>query len=110
MERQWALRPRGVSSQQRPTYQRPRHWVSLRSVVSPCQQRPRGEAISSESAASAAYAGLKKAVNQGLIKSDETIVCMLTGNGLKDIASAMKVAGAGTVIEPTLEAVKALKF
>jgi threonine synthase len=70
----------------------------------------RGEAIFSEPAASAAYAGLKKAVKQGLVKSDETIVCILTGNGLKDISSAMKVAGAGTIIEPTLEAVKKLKF
>ena len=70
----------------------------------------RGEAIFSEPAASATYAGLKKAVKQGFVKSDETVVCMLTGNGLKDIASAMKVAGAGTVVEPTLDAVKQLKF
>jgi hypothetical protein len=35
---------------------------------------------------------------------------MLTGNGLKDISSAMKVAGAGTIIEPTLDALKKLKF
>jgi threonine synthase len=40
------------------------------------------------------------------VKSDERVVVMLTGNGLKDIASAMKVAGTGTVIEPTLEAVR----
>jgi threonine synthase len=70
----------------------------------------RGEAIFSEPAASAAYAGLKKAVTQGIVKSGETIVCMLTGNGLKDITSAMKVAGTGTVIEPTLDAVRQLKL
>ncbi|KPJ61068.1 MAG: threonine synthase [Latescibacteria bacterium DG_63] len=79
-------------------------------ILAAIPELARGEAIFSEPAASAAYAGLKKAVKQGLLKSDETIVCMVTGNGLKDIASAMKAAGAGTVIEPTLEAVKRLNL
>jgi threonine synthase len=60
--------------------------------------------------AASACAGLKKAVKQGLVKSSETVVCMLTGNGLKDIKSAMQVAGEGTHIEPTLDAVRKLKF
>lgn len=46
-----------------------------------------------EPAASAAFAGLKKAVEQGTIKKDWTVVALATGNGLKDIASVMKVAG-----------------
>lgn len=75
-------------------------------ILAAIPELARGEAIFVEPAASAAYAGLKKAVKQGLVKSDERVVVMLTGNGLKDIASAMKVAGTGTVIEPTLEAVK----
>ncbi|MCX5800175.1 MAG: threonine synthase [Candidatus Eisenbacteria bacterium] len=79
-------------------------------ILAAIPELARGEAIFSEPAASTAYAGLKKAVKQGLVKSDETVVCMLTGNGLKDIASAMKVAGAGTVIEPTLEAVNQLNL
>lgn len=79
-------------------------------ILAAIPELARGEGIFSEPAASAAYAGLKKAVKQGLIKSDERVVVMLTGNGLKDIASAMKVAGAGTVIEPTLEAVKKLRL
>ena len=37
--------------------------------------------------------GLKKAARDGLGKSDETVVCMITGKGLKDVASARKVAG-----------------
>lgn len=79
-------------------------------ILAAIPELARGEAIFVEPAASAAYAGLKKAAAQGLIKSDERVVVMLTGNGLKDIASAMKVAGAGTVIEPTVEALKRLKF
>ncbi len=84
--------------------------VSDAEILAAIPELARGEAIFAEPAASTAYAGLKKAVAQGLVKSDERVVVMLTGNGLKDIASAMKVAGAGTVIEPTLEAVRALKF
>jgi threonine synthase len=79
-------------------------------IIAAIAELARGEAIFAKHAASAVYAGLKKAVKQGLVKSDEKVVCMLTGNGLKDIASAMKVAGAGTVIEPTMDAVKKLKF
>lgn len=79
-------------------------------ILAAIPELARGEAIFCEPAASAVYAGLKKAVHQGLVKSDETIVCMLTGNGLKDISSAMKVAGAGTIIEPTLRAVKQLNI
>ncbi|MGE5139386.1 MAG: threonine synthase [Rudaea sp.] len=62
--------------------------------------------VFSEPAGAASYAGFLKAHEQGLIRSDETVVVLVTGNGLKDVASAMKVAGQGTVIEPTLEAVK----
>jgi len=80
--------------------------VSDDEILAAIPELARSEAIFVEPAASAAYAGLKKAVKQGLVKSDERIVVMLTGNGLKDIASAMMAAGTGTVIEPTLEAVR----
>jgi threonine synthase len=68
----------------------------------------RGEAVFAEPAAATAYAGLVKAVRQGLVNSDETVVCLITGSGLKDIKSAMQAAGAGTRIEPTIEAVRQL--
>ncbi len=70
----------------------------------------RQAAVFSEPAGAAAYAGLVKAVQQGLVKSDETIVCLITGNGLKDVGSAMKVAGAGTPIEPSLDALRNIKL
>lgn len=50
----------------------------------------RGCGVFAEPAGAAAYAGLVKAINQGLVASDERIVVINTGNGLKDIASAMK--------------------
>ncbi len=70
----------------------------------------RGVGVFAEPAGAAAYAGLVKAVNDGLISRDERIVVLNTGNGLKDIASAMKsVEMIGTKpysVEPTLESLK----
>jgi len=77
----------------------------------------RRAAVFSEPEGAAAYAGLVKAVRQDLVKSDETIVCVITGNGLKDITSAMKAVspersegsvGEETRIEPTLEVIKSV--
>ena len=53
----------------------------------------RGAGVFAEPAASCAWAGLQKAARDGIVKPDETVVCMITGNGLKDIASARKSAG-----------------
>ncbi len=46
--------------------------------------------VFAEPAGAAAYAGLVKAVAQGLVSPDERIVVLNTGNGLKDVASAMR--------------------
>jgi len=50
----------------------------------------RGCAVFAEPAGAAAYAGLLAAVARGLVDSDERIVVLNTGNGLKDVAGAMK--------------------
>lgn len=50
----------------------------------------RGCGVFAEPAGAAAFAGLVKAVNQGLVNPNERIVVINTGNGLKDVASAMK--------------------
>jgi threonine synthase len=68
----------------------------------------RHEGVFAEPAGAAAYAGLLKASQSGMLPSDETVICLITGNGLKDTASAMKVAGKGMPIEPTLDAVRRL--
>lgn len=93
--------------------------VTDNEILAAIRDLARSEAVFAEPAGAAAYAGLVKAVRQDLAKSTETIVCLITGNGLKDIASALKAAspersegsaGGGTRIEPTLEAVRALKL
>ncbi len=66
----------------------------------------RGCGVFAEPAGAAAYAGLVKAVEQGLVHPDERIVVLATGNGLKDIASARKSVGEPLVVEKDLAAVK----
>ncbi len=84
--------------------------VTDQEILNAIPELARGEGLFCEPAASAAYAGLTKAAKEGLVSPEDEIVCLLTGNGLKDIASAMKVAGSPTVIEPTLDAVRRLKI
>jgi threonine synthase len=66
----------------------------------------RQAAVFAEPAGAAAYAGLVQAVQEGLVRPDETVVVINTGSGLKDVAAALQVAGRVTVVEPTLAAVK----
>ncbi len=53
----------------------------------------RGSGVFGEPAGVASYAGLKKASEQGRIDPAWTIVLLVTGSGLKDVASVMKVVG-----------------
>jgi threonine synthase len=62
--------------------------------------------VFSEPAAAASYAGLVKAVRQGLVGLEERAVLLLTGSGLKDVGSAMKSVAAPQVIPPDLAAAR----
>jgi threonine synthase len=70
----------------------------------------RGCGVFAEPAGATAFAGLLKAINEGLVSADERIVVLNTGNGLKDIASAMKAVDVvGTQpyhIEPDMDDLK----
>ena len=63
-----------------------------------------------EPAAAAPWAAVRQMVKNGQIAPDEIVVCLVSGNGLKDIASAQKVAGRPQVIDPSLEALEAALF
>lgn len=60
-----------------------------------------------EPAAGAAVAGLRKAVAQEIIGPEQSVVCMVTGNGLKDVKNAIEAAGAPHRIEPTMASLAA---
>ena len=68
----------------------------------------RNTGVFSEPAAAAAYAGLVKAVEKGLVDPEERVVVLLTGSGLKDIGNAMKTVPEPPIVAPNLEAVKAV--
>ena len=53
-------------------------------------------------------AGLKKALQDGLVSQDDPILVLNTGSGLKDVKAAMQAAGQAPVIQPALEEVKKL--
>jgi threonine synthase len=61
-----------------------------------------GCGVFAEPAAAAAYAGLVKAVEQGLVAPDDRVVVLSTGSGLKDVSSAMKSVGRPLVVSPDL--------
>jgi threonine synthase len=60
-----------------------------------------------EPASAAAVAGLLKASGEGLIEPDETVVCTLTGHGLKDPERAIDEVDVGTAVEASADAVAA---
>jgi threonine synthase len=62
--------------------------------------------IFAEPAGAAGYAGLKKAIQKGVITPAEPVIVLNTGSGLKDVRAAMRAVGEAPVIEPTLEAVR----
>lgn len=66
----------------------------------------RCEGIYVEPASGAAFAGVRKAIKEGVIKSEESIVIINTGNGLKDIKSGLKAVALPTAIKPEIREVE----
>lgn len=66
-----------------------------------CQQeQTRAEGIFSEPSGVLAYAGVKKLAKEGFFKEEDVIVCMATGNGLKDPKSPLKILPEPASVEP----------
>lgn len=65
--------------------------------------------VFAEPAAASVYAGVRAAIAEGHVQSDERVVLLVTGNGLKDIKSAMRVAGEGHTIAPDIDAVERVR-
>lgn len=62
--------------------------------------------IFAEPAGATSYAGLVKAIQQGVIGPADPVLVINTGSGLKDVRAAMQAVQAAPVIEPTLAALK----
>ncbi|MEW6566922.1 MAG: threonine synthase [Chloroflexota bacterium] len=80
--------------------------VSDDEILAAMRDLGREAAVFAEPAGAAPLAGLKRAVAQQLISTDETVVALITGSGLKDVPAAMRAAGEAVVIEPRLQALR----
>lgn len=75
-------------------------------IVAAIPELAQGSGVFAEPAGAAAYAGLKQAVAEQIIRPDERVAVLVTGSGLKDIRTAMKSVGQAVRVQPTLDAVR----
>ena len=80
--------------------------VSDEHILASMKTLGKTEGIFGEPAGVTAYAGLEKAVKEGIITASETATIIVTGNGLKDPENAEKVTGKPVRLKPDLEALK----
>ncbi len=67
--------------------------VSDREIMEAQQLLGRSCGVFGEPAGVTATAGVKKLCEQGILGREETVVSVVTGNGLKDVANAIKACG-----------------
>jgi threonine synthase len=80
--------------------------VSDQEIVAAMQVLARHTGVFAEPAGAAGLAGLLRQAAQGAVAQDERVVVMITGNGLKDVDTAIRAVGQPTLVEPTFEAVQ----
>lgn len=79
--------------------------VSDADILASIQELAASTGIFAEPSAAAALAGLREALVQGLVASDERIVLLVTGSGLKDVGAVLRTARIPAPLEPRLDAV-----
>jgi threonine synthase len=82
--------------------------VSDEEILEAMRVLGRNAGIFAEPAGATGFAGLRKLLQQGQINPAERFVVLVTGNGLKDVQSAIQAVGKPYVIEPTMEALHQL--
>ncbi|ABY93573.1 threonine synthase [Thermoanaerobacter brockii subsp. lactiethylicus] len=70
----------------------------------------KSEGIFAEPASAASIAGVIKKYKEGFFKEGESVVCVLTGNGLKDPDTAVKLGGEIKTIEANLKALEEVLY
>ncbi len=79
--------------------------VSDEDILGEMRMTARLGAVFGEPAGAASIAGIKKAVEMNIIKSNESALAVVTASGLKDFQSARKAAGREYLVKPSLDAV-----
>ena len=78
--------------------------VSDEEIMEAMRLLGRHAGVFAEPAGAAGTAGVKKAIETGLIERDASVVSIVTGNGLKDVNNAIRAAGEPMSIRPDLDA------
>ena len=66
------------------------------------------EGIGVEPASAASIAGLRKLVEKGVVERDERVVCIVTGNLLKDPETVINVCGKPIEVDASIEAIRSV--
>jgi threonine synthase len=82
--------------------------VSDEEILAAMRVLAREAAVFAEPAGATGFAGLQKMLREDRTDSQETIVVVVTGNGLKDVASAIKATGQPHRMEPSMNALRRL--
>ena len=67
----------------------------------------RTQGVFAEPAGAAGTAGVKKALELGLLPPEASVVSIVTGNGLKDVANGIRAAGEPLSVPPDMDALLA---
>lgn len=70
-------------------------WVAVsdHNILKAMKTLGQSEGVFGEPAGAAGLAGISEALKLGIIKKDDTVCTIVTGNGLKDVKNAMSAAG-----------------
>ncbi|MDD3401640.1 MAG: threonine synthase [Eubacteriales bacterium] len=101
--------PRNPKKAQRAVRDSNGRWLAVSDdeILAAMRLLGRTEGVFSEPAGVTATAGVKKAVEMGIIKPSESVTVISTGSGLKDVNNAMKAAGEPFKCDPDIKALEA---
>lgn len=80
--------------------------VSDKRILEAEKMLARLEGVFAEPSGAASVAGLKKLIEEGTIDRSDVVVVAVTGGGLKDLKTALKISEAPVTVEPKLENLK----
>ena len=82
--------------------------VSDAEILEAMKELARNTGVFAEPAGATAFAGLQKLSTRGELDENERVVVVVTGNGLKDIDTAIQAVGTPALVEPDFDEVKQL--
>ncbi|PIE34864.1 threonine synthase [candidate division KSB3 bacterium] len=80
--------------------------VSDEQILAAMKTLARNTGVFAEPAGATAFAGLQKLAEQRLVDHDERVAVIVTGNGLKDIDTAISAAGTPSLVDPDFASVQ----